>query len=719
MVLQKLNSLESESDGNYRFNFRAFSFDYSSFNRKGKWEVGHEGLPNIGQNSQVGISRVKLEDQQESKIKVLDPGSKFVCQWNEYFVMSCWISIFIDPLFFYLPIVTDDICITIQEHLAIVVTVVRTITDAFYLFHMVLQFRTGFVARSSQVFGKGDLVVDIAQIAKKYMLKNFWVDLFSILPLPQKCLNLQFCLWIVIPIVEGPTADNTKNAIRFIILVQYIPRLLRIYPLTSKMVNSTGLVTETAWAGAAYNLVLFMLASHVIGACWYLFAIERQDTCWQKQCDLENASSTLKCKLDYLDCGSQHNSLALARSLWLKSTQISQACSGSADNSVFNFGIYGDALSNNILTCKIFFTKYWYCLWWGLRNLSSLGQNLFTSTFVGEIIFAIIIAIVGLVLFALLIGNMQTYLQSLTVRLEEMRVKRRDAEQWMKHRQLPSNLRNRVRRYEQQKWVANRGVDEEALIESLPLDLRRDIKRHLCLDLVRRVPFFNKMDEMLLDAICERLKSTLSTEGTFIVREGDPVSEMLFIIRGSLESITTDGGRTGFLNYSVLGQGDFCGEELLSWALLPKSRNLPSSTRTVKALMEVEAFALSAEDLKFVAGQFRRLHSKQLQHTFRYYSQQWRTWAALYIQSAWRRFQRKKVADMQQQAKYSSWQESDSVPQKSGTISLGATLLASRFAVNAMRGVQKLRSMRAAEMSACLAKLTKPSEPNFAVEDDE
>lgn len=41
---------------------------------------------------------------------------------------------------------------------------------------------------------------------------------------------------------------------------------------------------------------------------------------------------------------------------------------------------------------------------------SSLGQNLLTSTFVGEINFAIIIAILGLVLFALLIGNMEVSL---------------------------------------------------------------------------------------------------------------------------------------------------------------------------------------------------------------------------------------------------------------------------------------------------------------------
>lgn len=59
----------------------------------------------------------------------------------------------------------------------------------------------------------------------------------------------------------------------------------------------------------------------------------------------------------------------------------------------------------------------------------------------------------------------------------------------MRHRQLPEELRNRVRRYEQYKWLATRGVDEEVLLQSLPTDLRRDIQRHLCLDLVRRVSF--------------------------------------------------------------------------------------------------------------------------------------------------------------------------------------------------------------------------------------
>ena len=126
------------------------------------------------------------------------------------------------------------------------------------------------------------------------------------------------------------------------------------------------------------------------------------------------------------------------------------------------------------------------------------------------------------------------------------------------------------------------------------------------------------MDEQLLDALCDRLKPSLYTEKSCIVREGDPVNEMLFIMRGNLATMTTNGGRTGFFNTFDLKAGDFCGEELLTWALDPNSStNLPISTRTVTAQTEVEAFALMPDDLKFVASQFRRLHSKQLRHAFR------------------------------------------------------------------------------------------------------
>jgi cyclic nucleotide gated channel len=82
---------------------------------------------------------------------------------------------------------------------------------------------------------------------------------------------------------------------------------------------------------------------------------------------------------------------------------------------------------------------------------------------------------------------LQTYLQSASLRIEEMRVKSRDTDQWMSYRHLPENLKERIRRYEQYRWQETSGVDEEQLLMNLPKDLRRDIKRHLCLSLLMRV----------------------------------------------------------------------------------------------------------------------------------------------------------------------------------------------------------------------------------------
>lgn len=93
------------------------------------------------------------------------------------------------------------------------------------------------------------------------------------------------------------------------------------------------------------------------------------------------------------------------------------------------------------------------------------------------------------------------------MRLEEWRIRRTDTERWMHHRQLPRYLKQNVRRHDQFRWVATRGVDEEAILRDLPVDLRRDIKRHLCLNLVRQVSksLFTSLQHVLSLTQCETI----------------------------------------------------------------------------------------------------------------------------------------------------------------------------------------------------------------------
>lgn len=58
-------------------------------------------------------------------------------------------------------------------------------------------------------------------------------------------------------------SGQANNTLALILLFQYIPRLYLIVPLNNKIIKTTGFIAKTAWAGAAYNLLLYMLASHV------------------------------------------------------------------------------------------------------------------------------------------------------------------------------------------------------------------------------------------------------------------------------------------------------------------------------------------------------------------------------------------------------------------------------------------------------------------------
>lgn len=131
------------------------------------------------------LSRVFSEDFERVKKKILDPQGPLIRRWNKIFLVACLVSLFVDPLFFYLPIVKNDFCIDIGIPLEVILTMVRSLADAFYIVQIFIRFRTAYVAPPSRVFGRGELVIDSGKIASRYLKKSFWIDFLAALPLPQ------------------------------------------------------------------------------------------------------------------------------------------------------------------------------------------------------------------------------------------------------------------------------------------------------------------------------------------------------------------------------------------------------------------------------------------------------------------------------------------------------------------------------------------------------
>ncbi|XP_043695912.1 probable cyclic nucleotide-gated ion channel 20, chloroplastic [Telopea speciosissima] len=564
---------------------------------------------------------------------VMNPHAKVVQQWNKFFVIACLLAIFVDPLFFFLLTVQEDNkCIVLNVPLTTTLVVFRTVTDFIYFIHMLIQFRLAYVAPESRVVGAGDFVVHPKKIALHYLRGYFLIDLFVVLPLPQ------IMILVVLPIYVGSSAANyAKNLLRATLLLQYIPKLYRFLPLLGGQ-SSTGFIFESAWGNFVINLLMFVLAGHVVGSCWYLLGLQRVNKCLQDAC---NDSQQKSCS-EFIDCGhGEKITNFMSKPEWLSwvNNQNATACFDTSSSGSFSYGIYNQAVS--LTTQPSIITRYVYSLFWGFLQISTLAGNQVPSYFVWEVLFTMGIIGLGLLLFALLIGNMQNFLQALGKRRLDMQLRRRDVEQWMRHRRLPEELRRKVRASERFNWSVTRGVDEEMLMEDLPEDLQREIRRHL-LKFIKKVRIFSLIEDPILDAIRERIRQNIYIQGSKILNIGEPVEKMVFIVRGKMVSSGED------CNRIPLSEGDVCGEELLTWCLehssmskdgqrmsIPGQRLL--SNRTVKCLTNVEAFSLRAADLEEVTSRFARfLRNPRVQRAIRYESPYWRTLAAMHIQVAWR-----------------------------------------------------------------------------------
>ncbi|XWS32930.1 hypothetical protein CRYUN_Cryun22dG0033100 [Craigia yunnanensis] len=324
-----------------------------------------------------------------------------------------------------------------------------------------------------------------------------------------------------------------------------------------RMKKVKGYIFGSIWWGFGLNLIAYLIASHVSGGCWYVLATQRVVTCLRQQCE----------RSAYCDPSSSCSKRVCSPYLSPANVLKSQ-CRGNSTimtksfcfdpNGPFRYGIYEPALpviSSNSLAVKIL-----YPIFWGLLNLSSFANELSPT----------------------------------------------------------SNPLKVATSFESQTWDTMGGEEEMKWIEELPEGLRRDIKRYLCLDFIKKIPLFHSLDDLILDNICDRVKLLIYSKDEKIMREGDPVLRMVFIVRGDVKR--SQGLSKGIIATTVLEPGGFLGDELLSWSLRrPFINRLPASSATFTCNEYTEAFGLNADDLRYITEHFRyRFANNRLKRTARY-----------------------------------------------------------------------------------------------------
>lgn len=103
-----------------------------------------------------------------------------------------------------------------------------------------------------------------------------------------------------------------------------------------------------------------MMVFQVFGALWYFFAIVREVACWKSAC------------INHTGCS--HASFYCHDTAG-NNTFVKDFCPTKPQNtSIFDFGIFQDALQSGIVEVTDFPQKFAHCFLWGLQNLRFVIQ---------------------------------------------------------------------------------------------------------------------------------------------------------------------------------------------------------------------------------------------------------------------------------------------------------------------------------------------------------
>ncbi|XP_050369218.1 cyclic nucleotide-gated ion channel 1-like [Argentina anserina] len=409
--------------------------------------------------------------------------------WDTILVISCVIAVTVDPLFFYLPIINEEIkCLGVDKNLRTAAYLLRAVTDIAFIWNIFyhvknvteeVQSRAKLInSNPKNIEEKKDPRIWFArELARKMPWHSILIDILAVLPIPQVLMAVFFKM-------KSSKYLDRRKIIDAFLLLQYFPRIYRMHHSSKKFRQK-----KEVWIRGTFYFFLYILASHVLGAFWYFFSIQRKTLCWHRACMKHSTSDCIF----YCDQDISSRNMTFISSL-------DEFCLVDVPENVttpFDFGIFLDSLKSGNTGQINFGKKFFYSFWWGLRNLSNFGTNLETSTYVWENCFAILISIVGLLLFLYLIGNVQTFISMATEKSEERRKKlnstKCDLQLWMERNDLKVNekgkeIGNEIEKFVRKKSEKIKEADVENIFNILPPQNRTSLKRFLCMKILRKVP---------------------------------------------------------------------------------------------------------------------------------------------------------------------------------------------------------------------------------------
>ena len=149
--------------------------------------------------------------------------------------------------------------------------------------------------------------------------------------------------------------------------------------------------------------------------------------------------------------------------------------------------------------------QYLVSLYWSTLTLTTIGE-VPGPVLEGEYVFVIVDFLVGVLIFATIIGMVGEIITNINARRTEFQNHLDSIKHYMKYRAVDKKLKTRVIKWFNYVWTTNHSLDEQKILESLPDKLRAEIAIHVHFDALRRVNIFEECEPGLLEELVLKLK---------------------------------------------------------------------------------------------------------------------------------------------------------------------------------------------------------------------
>ncbi|KAM5252622.1 cyclic nucleotide-gated channel alpha-3 isoform 1-T1 [Hipposideros larvatus] len=234
--------------------------------------------------------------------------------------------------------------------------------------------------------------------------------------------------------------------------------------------------------------------------------------------------------------------------------------------------------------------KYIYSLYWSTLTLTTIGETP-PPVKDGEYLFVVIDFLVGVLIFATIVGNVGSMISNMNASRAEFQAKIDSVKQYMQYRKVTKDLETRVIRWFDYLWANRKTVDEKEVLRSLPDKLKVEIAVNVHLDTLKKVRIFQDCEAGLLVELVLKLRPVVFSPGDYICKKGDIGREMYIIKEGKLAVVADD----GITQFVVLSDGSYFGE--ISILNIKGSKSGNRRTANIRSIGYSDLFCLSKADL--------------------------------------------------------------------------------------------------------------------------